>query len=210
MSFTKKWEKKDAPSQYDKMKESIKPSDPLKTRLVESTKRIELECERLDQAYARFQAREKTLFDSTVDAYAKHDNNRAGIFANEVAQIRKIEKMLLQTKLALEQITLRMRTSTELGNVAASLLPVVDTMNQLKPGIDSINPQTEKEIGDLNNLLSGMVVDAGMVTAGPISFEPVDEDASKILGEAQAIAGSKVSETFPDIPEEDSEQPTKN
>jgi division protein CdvB (Snf7/Vps24/ESCRT-III family) len=202
MSFAKKWEKKDDPSTYDKVVESIKPSDPLKTKLMESIRRIELENQRLDQAYSRFQEHDKALFDKAVESYKVHDDKRASIYANEVAEIRKIERMLLQTKLALEQIALRMRTSTELGDVAASLLPVVETMNDLKLGIASINPQTEKGMGDLGDLLSGMVANVGVVTMGPINFEAVNDDASKILGEAQFVAESKISNGFPPLPGE--------
>jgi division protein CdvB (Snf7/Vps24/ESCRT-III family) len=200
MSFAKRWEKKDDPSQYDKMVEAIKPSDPLKMRLVASIKRIELENQRLDQGYDRFQKREKELFDKVVEAYKGHDDRRANIYAVEVAEIRKIEKMIFQMKLALEQISLRMRTSTELGDVAASLLPVVDTMNELQAGITSINPQTDKELGELGDLLSGMVADAGMVGMGSISFEAVNEDSSKILGEAQVVAESRIGDGFPQLP----------
>ena len=200
MSFAKRWEKQENPSTYGKMVETIKPSDPLKSKLVDSIRQIELENQHLDQAYVRFQKREKELFDRVVEAYKTHDDRRANIYANEVAEIRKIEGMFLQSKLALEQIALRMRTSTELGDVAATLLPVLGTMNELKSGIASISPQTEKGLGDLGELLNGMVADAGMVSAGSISFEAVNDDASRILGEAQVIAESKISDGFPPLP----------
>jgi division protein CdvB (Snf7/Vps24/ESCRT-III family) len=200
MSFSKKWVKKDDPSAYDRLAETISPSDPLKSRLVASVRRIELENQRLDQAYSRFEKREKELFDKTTEAFKGHDKIRANIYANEVAEIRNIKRMILQSKLALEQIALRMRTSTELGDVAASLLPVVDTMNELKAGIASINPQTEKSLGSLGDLLTGMVADAGLVNMGSISFDAVNEDTSEILGEAQVVAEKMMDDTFPQTP----------
>jgi division protein CdvB (Snf7/Vps24/ESCRT-III family) len=200
MSFSKKWEKKDDPSAYNKLAETINPSDPLKSRLVASVRRIELENQRLDQAYSRFEKREKELFDKVTEAYKAHDKIRANIYANEVAELRNIKRMLLQSKLALEQIALRMRTSTELGDVAASLLPVVDAMNDLKTGIASISPQTEQSLGSLGDLLSGMVADAGLSNMGSISFDTVNEETSEILGEAQIVAENKMSETFPQAP----------
>jgi division protein CdvB (Snf7/Vps24/ESCRT-III family) len=215
MSFSKKWEKKNDSSAYDKLAETISPSDPLKSRLMESVRRIDLENQRLDQAYSRFEKREKELFDKVTEAYKTHDKIRANIYANEVAEIRNIKRMLLQSKLALEQIGLRMRTSTELGDVAASLMPVVDTMNELKAGIASISPQTEQSLGNLGELLSGMVADAGLINSGNISFDSVNEETSLILGEAQIIAEDKMNNTFPRAPrktsgsfiEEDSSKP---
>lgn len=207
MSFSKRWEKKTDLSTYEKVKESIKPSVPLKSRLIESIRRIELENQRLDQAYSRFQDREKGLFNKAVEAYTAHDTTSANVFANEVAEIRKIERIVLQTKLALEQIVIRLRTSTELGDIAVSLLPVVGVVNDLKSGIASINPQTQKELGNLGDLLSGMVVDAGLVNMEPISFDTVNEDAMNILGEAQTVAGSRINEDFPELPGNKTRQP---
>jgi division protein CdvB (Snf7/Vps24/ESCRT-III family) len=200
MDFGKKWAKKDDPSRYDALVEAIKPSDPLRSRLQASIKRIEMENRHLDQSYARFESREKELFAKTVEAYKAHDEKRSLIYANEVAEVRKIMKMMLQIKLALEQIALRMRTSTELGDVAASLLPVVNVMNDLKTGISSISPQTEREMGELGGLLSGMVADGGLVGIGSISFDVLGEEANTIIDEAQVVAESKISEGFPQLP----------
>jgi division protein CdvB (Snf7/Vps24/ESCRT-III family) len=47
-----------------------------------------------------------------------------------------------------------------------------------------------------------MVANVGVVTMGPINFEAVNDDASKILGEAQFVAESKISNGFPPLPGE--------
>ncbi len=208
MSFARKWDKNDDPTRYERVIEAIKPSDPLKARLISSVKRIEIENQRLDQAYARFQKREKELFDRATEAYIAHDKERANIYANEVAQIRKIEKMLLQCKLALEQIALRMMTSTELGDVAATIIPVVEVMNDLKSSIVSITPQTERELGSLGDLLTGMVADGGMVDIGPLTYDVLSEDTSRIMGEAQVVAESRIGTDFPQLPTRNVDEPT--
>jgi division protein CdvB (Snf7/Vps24/ESCRT-III family) len=105
-------------------------------------------------------------------------------------------KALSQTKLALEQISLRIKTTTSLGDVAVTLLPVISTISDVKTDIESINPQAEKEIEDIGDLLSGIVVDVGVISGMNISFELVNEDSSKILEEAQTIAESRLNETF--------------
>lgn len=190
MDFANKWERSENASQ-------ARSSTPLKAGLTASIQQIEKENQRLDQALSRFSAREKELFAKTVEAYKTRDEKRSKIYATEVAEVRKITKMMLQMKLALEQISLRMRTTTELGDIAASLLPVVDVMNDLRTDIASISPVTEKGVGDLGDLLNGIVVDVGSVGGGNLSFEAVDEDATNILNEAQVVAQSKISDGFP-------------
>ena len=209
MSFAKRWEKKDDPSTYDKMVEKIRPSDPLKTKLEASIRRVELENQRLDQTYDRLQKQDKVLFDKAVECKKVHDDLRASVYTNEIAEIRKLERMILQTKLALEVVVLRGRTSTELGDIAVSLLPMVETMNGLKMGIATINPQTEKRLGELDDLLSGMVVNVGLVTMDAITFDDVNDGGSKILGEAQLVAESKINNGFPELPGNSSDQSLK-
>jgi len=209
MSFAKRWEKKDDPSTIDKMVETVRPSDPLKTKLESSIKRVELECQRLDQAYDRLQKQDKALFDKAVECYKVHDEKRANVYATEIAELRKLQKIILQVKLALEVVALRGKTSTELGDVAVSLLPMVGTMNDLRKGIATITPQTEKGLGELDGLLSGMVVDAGIVMTNPITFDAMNEDASEILGEAQFVAESKINNGFPELSGNSSGQPVR-
>jgi len=196
MSFDKSWNKNDDPSNFAKLKEAISPSDPLNSRLTDSTKRIDQENQHFDQANQRFQERDKLLFQKIVEAYTNHDAASANVYANELAEVRKMAKALSQTKLALEQISLRIKTTTNLGDIAVTLLPVISTISDVKTGIESINPQAEKEIGDIGNLLSGIVVDAGVISGMNINFEAVNEDSSKILEEAQTIAESRLNETF--------------
>jgi len=199
-SFAGRWEKKDEPSFSAKVKEAVHPPGPLKPRLDAATKRIEMQIQRLDQTSNRFGERDKSIFNRIVDAYSKHDTSRANVFANELAEIRKMEKMIFHVKLALEQIVLRLKTVTELGDVAVTLLPVVGVISNIKNGMAAISPQAEKELGEIGNLLSGIVVDAGAVTGMTINFESVNEDSAKILEEAQTIAESRMKETFPELP----------
>jgi division protein CdvB (Snf7/Vps24/ESCRT-III family) len=206
MSFAERWEKKGDPSTYDKMVEVIRPSDPLKSKLEASIKRIEIEINRLDQSHDRLQKHDKALFDKAVECQRMHDDKRASVYANEIAEIRKIERMILQTKLALEVVASRGRTSTELGDVAVSLLPTIEIMNELKMGIAAVTPQAENGLGELGDLLSGMAVDTGIVM-NPITFDAVNDDASRILGEAQYLAESKMNNGFPELPSNRSDQP---
>jgi len=199
MTFAKRWEKKNDSSQLDKLAEKVKPSDPLKGKIESSIRRVEVECQRLDQAYDRLQKQDKILFDKAVECYKEHDQKRASVYSVEIAENRKLQKMVLQAKLALEVVALRARTSTELGDVAVSLMPVVDTLNGIQEGIATIAPQAEKGIGDMDGLLNGMIIDLGLTVTDPISFESSNEDTSKILDEAQTIAESKINNSFPTL-----------
>ncbi len=199
--FAKRWE--EAPNEQPlttRIKESVRPPGPLKPRLDLAIRRIELQVQRLDQASERFTERDKKIFARIVDAYTKHDMARANVFANELAEIRKMEKMIMHGRLALEQIVLRLRTVSELGDIVTTLAPAVSVLSTVKSGMAAIFPEAERELGQIGNLLNGIIIDAGQSTGLSINFESANEDAQKILTEASSVAEHRIKEKFPELP----------
>jgi len=178
----------------------VRPPGPLKPRLDFAIRRIELQVQRLDQATDRFTERDKSIFVRIVEAYTKHDIPRANVFANELAEIRKMEKMIMHARLALEQIVLRLKTVSELGDVVTTLAPAVGVLRTVRNGMASIFPEAERELGQIGNLLSGIIIDAGQSTGLTINFETANDDAQKILNEAATVAEQRIKEKFPDLP----------
>jgi division protein CdvB (Snf7/Vps24/ESCRT-III family) len=199
--FSKKWEtrKEEAPF-TNRLKEAVKPPGPLKPRLDFAVRRIELQVQKLDQATERFSQRDKTIFARIVDAYTKHDTPRANVFANELAEVRKMERLIINARLALEQIVLRLRTVSELGDVVSTLGPAVGVLRSVRAGLVSVFPEAENELGEIGNMLSGIMMEAGSGSGMTINFDSVNEDSAKILNEAATVAEQRVKEKFPDLP----------
>ena len=200
--FSKKWEtRRDEQPFQNRLKDAVKPPGPLKPRLDFAVRRIELQVQKLDQATDRFGQRDKAIFARIVDSYTKHDTARANVFANELAEIRKMEKLIINARLALEQIVLRLRTVSELGDVVSTLGPAVGVLRSVKAGLVSVFPEAENELGEIGNMLSGIMIEAGQDGTGmTLNFDTVNEDASKILTEASTVAEQRVKDKFPDLP----------
>jgi len=199
--FARKWEKDYVEEPLAKrIKEAVRPPGPLKPRLDFAVKRIEMQIQRLDKATDRFSDRDKNIFKRIVDAYSRHDMPRANVFANELAEIRKMGKMIMHARLALEQIALRLSTVSELGDVVTTLAPAVGVLRSVRNGMSAIFPEAERELGQIGNLLSGIIIDAGQSTGLSINFETANEDAQKILTEAATVAEQKIKEKFPELP----------
>ena len=133
--FAKKWEAKRGNQPFtNRIKEAVNPPGPLKPRLDFAVRRIELQVQKLDQATERFSQRDKAIFARIVNAYTKHDTARANVFANELAEVRKMEQLIINARLALEQIVLRLRTVSELGDVVSTLGPAVGVL-RLGPAV---------------------------------------------------------------------------
>ena len=199
--FAGKWQEREAKTPfYAKIKEAVRSPGPLKPRLNFAIKRIKLQVERLEKATDRFSERDKSLFARTVKAYSKRDMVRANVFANELAEMRKTEKMIVHTRLALEQIALRLSTVSEFGDVVSALAPTVGVLRGVRTGMAGVLPEAERELGQIGDLLNEIIIDTGQSTGLDVNFEAANEDAQNILKEAATIAEQKIKEELPEIP----------
>ncbi len=199
--FAKKWEsKREEGSFVDTLRGTVKPQAPLKPRLDFAVKRLELQMNKLDQANDRFTQKDKSLFAKLVDAYTKHDTAHANIYANELAEVRKMAKLSMNARLALDQIALRIRTVSEFGDIVSTLGPAVGVLRGVAVGMVGVLPEAENELADIGNMLSGIMFDAGAGSGMTLNFNSVNEDAAKILSEAATVAEQRVSSNFPDLP----------
>ena len=182
------------------IRETIKSPAPLKPRMDHAVKCLDLQMTKLDQATDRFAQKDRTLFAKIVDAYAKHDSAHANIYANELAEVRKMSKLTMNARLALDQVSLRLKTVSEFGDIVSNLGPAISVLRSVSVGLCGVFPEAENELGEIGNMLTGIMFDAGQGSGMSLNFNNVNEDASKILAEAATVAEQKVSANFPDLP----------
>jgi division protein CdvB (Snf7/Vps24/ESCRT-III family) len=200
--FASNWEhKKDSSSSAtDRLKDALRPAGPLKPKLESAMRSLQMQTQRLDQINGRLTERQRMMFEKVVDAVKRHDQARASIYANEVAEIRKMAKLIMQSRLALESIVLRLGTMEDLGDIVSNLAPAVRVISTVSRSIGSVTPEAEKDMNEISNMLSSILVEAGQTGNYTISFETGNEDAQKILEEAASEAESRLKAQFPDLP----------
>ena len=199
-AFAGKWEKQDNQGFGGKVKDSVRTPGPMKPRLDLAVRQIQVQVAKLDSTSTKLRERDNSIFNKVVTSLQKHDTQHASVYANELAEIRKMNKMVTQAKLALEQIVLRLNTITELGDIVVTLTPAMAVMRNVKQGLAGVMPEAEGEIGEISGLLSSILVDAGTVGGYSLNFEAANEDAERILSEASAVAEQRMKEKFPEIP----------
>jgi len=164
-------------------------------------RQVQVVMARLDNSMAKIRDRDASLFSKIVVAVQKHETQRASMFANELAEVRKMGKMVTQSRLALEQIVLRLNTITEMGDIVTTLAPATSIVRSVKQDIMGVMPDAAGEMGEVSSLLSGILVDAGSIGGYTMNFETANEEAERALSEAAAVAESRMREKFPDIPQ---------
>jgi division protein CdvB (Snf7/Vps24/ESCRT-III family) len=199
--FAKKWEaKREESTVGETIKNIIQPPPALKPRLEFAIRKLDAQIQKLDQANDRFTQKDKSLFAKLVTAYTQHDQAHANIYATELAELRKMSRLIMNARLALDQVSLRIKTVSELGDVVAMLGPCIGVLRSVSTGLGGVLPEAEGELGDIGNMLSGLMFEAGTSSGMSLNFENVNEDASKILSEAATVAEQRVSANFPDLP----------
>ena len=194
--FAKRWEKSDA----SRIKAALRPTPSLRSKVQVAIRRIDAQVRYLAGALSNLTERDKYLFSKVVEAYSKNQRQRAGVFANELAELRKMANFMMNGQLALERVVLRLKTVTELGNITVALAPVGNVLQNVRSGIAGVLPNAEREIGDIGMLLNDIIVEAGQTTGMAPDFEAASEDARQILSEAAMVAEQRMKEKFPELP----------
>ena len=207
-NLSSKWLKQPKPSIAEKINDSIKPKGPLKPRIQNAIKKLQLQIQKLDSMLTNLQERDAKLFQRIVEATQKHDTQTSKVLGNELAEIRKVTKILSSARIALEQIELRLTTCSDLGDTVVAMMPTMGLMKNLKSSLGKIMPGAEQEIGQMAEMLGGFMTESFSGDAAFGVDETTNAESEKILKEAAAVAENSTNQMFPSVPTDTQEAST--
>lgn len=149
--------------------------------------RVEVQIRRINYHINRCKEWDRELFEKLVQAYRVNDNRRANMLANELSGVRKQRNLLENTKLSLESIALRLRTSYEFEDVISAVSPVVDDLQLVSTRISGAMPDLGKELGAIRGRLSDLIIKTNQSSGDKPNLHVRREDAEKIVEEAGRI-----------------------
>ena len=130
MNFAARWNiQKESISQ--KVIDKVKPDAPLRPKIDEAQKRLQLQVSKLDSISRKLKEKDEFIFKKVVDSVRGHNKAYAQAYATELHEIRKMTSMVVGAKLAMEQIQLRLNTISELGDVVVTLCPCMSIIKGL-------------------------------------------------------------------------------
>ena len=197
--FSENWQKKQEGG-VRRFGNLLRTPEPMKPQIDRANREISVLIARLGQAEARIKTRDETIFRKVVSSMQKGDKDHASMFANELSEVRKIGATVSGAKLALEQVSMRLNTITDLGELAATLAPTIAVVRGVGQGIGTVLPNAQGEINQISSLLSTTLVEAGSVGGTSLNFEAANQDAERVLAEASAVAYQRMEEEFPQVP----------
>lgn len=172
----------------------------VKEQVASAIYRLNIQKNKLESAATRMQQHDKDIFAKCVSSQVNHDTARAMMYANECAEVRKMAKVTLQCQMALEQVSLRLETIEEFGDIAKMMAPVASVVHSIKNQISGVIPEVGFELGQIGEVLSGVVDEVGEVSGASYDVNASGEEAQRILGEAGTIAEQHMKDRFPELP----------
>ena len=195
-----KWSKQPKVGITEKINDTIKPKSALKPRVQEGIKKLQLQIKKLDSMLTGLQERDAKLFQRIVTATQNHDVQTSKVLGNELAEIRKVTKILSNARIALEQIELRLSTCSDLGDTVVAMIPTMGLMKNLKTSLGKVMPGAEQEIGQMAEMLGGFMTERFSGDAAFGIDETTNSESEKILREASAVAESSTGDMIPSVP----------
>jgi division protein CdvB (Snf7/Vps24/ESCRT-III family) len=198
-NFPDKWQKEEKEPVADRIKGQIVPPGPLSERLNLAKKKLNEEIQQLGRISDRLNAKDKTLYDQLVKAYAEHDTERSTALANELAELRKVESRTQYGKYALEKAYTKIEMAKDFGDIVATLVPVGQVVKSVRGTLADFLPSTSTALGEINNLMSETMTSFQGLSGNISMLGPSSEDADKILQEAAAVAETRLKDKLPPV-----------
>jgi division protein CdvB (Snf7/Vps24/ESCRT-III family) len=201
IGFDKNWSNHNTGSASDKLKETLSPQGPLKPRIETAVNKLQFQISKLDAIVTKLNERDASLFRRVVDAVQRHDNDATKVLSNELAEVRKVSRILGQAKMALEQVSMRLSTIHEMGDVMVALGPAITSIKGLKPSLGKFVPGADSEINNIQTMLNGIMTESLQNSGLEIEVNTGSgNDIDEIMMEASAVAEQKMNDKFPSIP----------
>ena len=199
-SFTNNWQRPNTPSLGERFNDAIKPKGALKPRMETAIKRLQTQISKLDGMITKLKQRDEKLFKRIVAATQQHDLTASKVLSKELAEVRKVTKLLGNARMALEQIELRLSTFHDLGDTVVTIMPTIGLMKNLRSSLIKFMPEADRELGGMTEMLNGLMTDTFHNGDFGIDSEATTEESEKILQEAAAVAEAAVNDKLPSMP----------
>jgi division protein CdvB (Snf7/Vps24/ESCRT-III family) len=167
-----------------------------------SIRKLKLQHTKLQQVTIRLQERDRYLFRACSLAIKDGVRERAGMYANEVAEVRRLMNLLAQTQIAIERIILRLETVKELNNIMIDLKPALSALKNVTQGIVETMPDVATELNRINESISETLIATSTKSTDPpiLPLNVKTPAGQEILNEVATILEEKLADKLPEPP----------
>ena len=175
---------------------------PVSELIMETTMELGKCYSRLELASSKLSKRDEDLFEACSFYMGKGNKTRATVYANEIAEIRKVLTFTQHTQLSVERAILRLDTlkvvSPTLESLEGAFSDVKNALGLVANVMPSITPEMSRLTSVVDEILTGTQFTLDEYTPAVV----LDESAETILHEAADIAEQDLKTRIPEPPVE--------
>jgi division protein CdvB (Snf7/Vps24/ESCRT-III family) len=175
---------------------------PISELIMETTRELGKCYSRLELASAKLSARNEDLFEACSYYMGKGNKARATIYANEIAEIRKVLTFTQHTQLAVERAILRLDTLKVVSPTMETLEGAFSDVKNALGLVANVMPSITPEMSRLTSVVDEILVGTQFTLDEYTPAVTLDESAENILHEAADVVVQDLKTRIPEPPVE--------
>ena len=172
-------------------------SDITNARLV-----VNNQLNRLRMLDKKFVAMDKDLRYQITANIKSGNNDRAKAIANELANVRHVQRTTQNMSLALEAVVIRFSTISEFAMILETINPTIEMIRDIQKDISKAVPTANEVLSEMTSMASDVLVNSNIkseVSKISISTSAEPETLS-ILNEVEGILEDEAKAKLPEVP----------
>lgn len=128
------------------------------------------------------------------------NNSRAKALANELSNIRRVQRTTQNVGLALEVVVIRFSTINEFAMVMETINPTIELVKDIQKEISNVVPSANGVISEVSSITSDVLINSNVKADMNKVSAPIDSEAVSILNEVEGILEDEAKVRLPEIP----------
>ena len=153
--------------------------------------RLSLIKARLSRRVKEIEVKHRELFEQVVKAHLEKDEEKAAMYAEELAELRKIHRRITHASLLLEGVIYRIEAVKDLSSASKIIIPLKDVLAVASQEVRGVAPAASNGLVELMDMIEDLSVNMGDVPETAGMSPQLSEEARKILEEAGTIAAQR-------------------
>ena len=165
-----------------------------------ATNVVNSQLSRLRMLDKKFAAMDKD-FRHQIALNIKAGNNcRAKALANELSNVRRVQRTTQNVSLALEVVVIRFSTINEFAVVMETINPTVELIKDIQRDISNVVPSANGIVSEVSSITSDVLVNSNLkLDIGKVPTS-MDSEAISILNEVEGLLEDEAKVRLPEIP----------
>src|SRR5919199_5222352 len=135
----------------------------------------------------KFTAMDKDLHHQIAVNIKAGNNARAKALANELSNIRRIQRTTQNTSIALEMVVIRFSTINEFAMIMDTINPTIEMIKDIQKDISKVVPTANGILSEITSVTTDVLAGANIKSDIPKVSTSVDTEALSILNDVEVM-----------------------